>query len=677
MPMIFGVDYYPEHWDRDEWEAQAALMEEAGFNTVRMAEFGWKIMEKKEGEYDFSLFDEAMEILAGHGIKTVLGTPTAAPPKWLADDYDVLQKDKYGRVRQWGSRRECCANSPDYLKKSKAIVEKMAEHYKDNPNVAGWQIDNEFGCHGSARCFCEHCRQAFIQWLKGRYSSIEELNHRWGTAFWSLDYDSFDEIILPAYSSCDSLFGENKNHNPALELEYFRFASASWVNYQKMQIDIIRRYSRAPITHNMMGHFSDIDYGKLAADLDFVSWDNYPDNQWGSSEYEYVSMAHEIMRGVKKKNFVVMEEQAGPAGWDRVGATPRPGQLALWVYQAVAHGAEGIVFFRFRTALFGMEQYWYGVLDHDGVPRRRFYEIQAIGKKLKFLASYIKGAENKKEVLIVKSYDNLWAHDIKCHRQGYNYENHLYSFYKANADLNLNAAVECDFENGFGDYKVVYLPAYNIVRDEELPLLEEYVRGGGTLVLTFQSGTRDVDNEIRPLIVPGVFAELAGVRVPEFDAPRKEVAVVGADAAPVKNVSKEIDVSAMRNFSGTAKLWCDIIEPDGADVLAVYGSEYYKGTAAVTVNPVGAGRVFYVGCDLDGTAMKALAEYIAREAGLTPIKVPDGVEIIKRENAFIVLNHNEEPVQLDISGTTLAGGTFDGKLEGYGAEFLEYKNLHV
>lgn len=642
--MIFGADYYPEHWDKSEWKRQARLMRECGFNTVRIGEFAWKIFERTEGAFDFSLFDEAIETLAAEGIKVVMGTPTAAPPKWLVNKYNVLQRNKFGLEESWGSRRECCANKPDYIEKSRIITKQLARHFADNPNVAAWQIDNEFGCHNSTVCYCEDCRKAFAVWLKEKYGTIENLNKRWGTVFWSLEYDSFDDVITPAYNACGL-----PSHNPSLDLEYRRFASDSWVKYQKMQADIIRKYTTAPITHNLMGHFSDIDYYDLSADLDFVSWDNYPDNQWGGSEYEYVSMAHENMRGVKNKNFIVMEEQAGPAGWDILGQTPRPGQLRLWAYQAAAHGAEGMVYFRFRTALFGMEQYWYGVLDHDGVPRRRYYEIQRTGEELKRLEKYIVNAENEYDALIVKSYDNAWAHAIKRHAAAYNYENHLYSFYKANADLNVTTAVS---RGGYCRYRAVYMPAYNIVSDDELAQISEYVKNGGTLVLTFRSGTRDCDNNVRPIAVPGVFSELAGIEVSEFDAPRRPVGVCGA-------------------VNGTASIWCDIIEPKTAETLCTYKDEYYKGNAAVTVNRYGKGTVYYIGCDLDEAAMKELVRLICDSAGIKTLDAPEGVEIIRRNGCVIVLNHSETAQEVPLSGTSLISGEkFRGTLEPYGAEVI-------
>ncbi len=625
-------------------------MRECNINTVRVGEFAWKLFESEEGRFDFSFMDEAMEVLKSEGISVIMGTPTAAPPKWLVNKYDVLTRDKYGRERGWGARRECCANSPDYIEKSKIIVEETAKHYAGNDQIIAWQIDNEFGCHNSTRCYCEHCRRAFADWLREKYGTIENLNEKWGTVFWSLGFDSFDDIILPAYNSCEGDYGNLWSHNPSLDLEYRRFASESWVKYQKTQIDIIKKYSSAPVTHNLMGHFSDINAYDLSRDLDFVSWDNYPDNQWGTSEYEYVSMAHENMRGAKNKNFVVMEEQSGPAGWDFLGRTPRPGELRLWTYQAAAHGAEGMVYFRFRTALFGMEQYWYGILDHDGVPRRRYYEIQKTGAELLRLEKYIKDAENKYDALIVKSYDNAWAHDIKRHSDKYNYENHLYSFYKANADLNVCAAVS---NGNYDKYKVVYMPAYNVVGDGETEEIKRYVENGGTLVLTFRSGTRNEYNNIRPTAVPSVFAELAGIEAAEFDAPRREVAVGGA-------------------VSGKASVWCDIIEPKTARTLCRYESEYYKGKAAVTVNSFGNGKVYYVGCDLDDNALKELVKLISEGAGAEIISAPENVEIIKREGYTIALNYNETAVKVPLTGYDLITETeFRGTLGGYGAAFVK------
>ncbi len=647
--MIFGVDYYPEHWDASEWEHQAELMEQGGFNTVRMGEFDWKLFEPQEGNYDFSLLDEAINVLEKKNIKVILGTPTAAPPKWLVNKYDVLLRDRYGRKREWGSRREYCANSPEYRMLSEKIVRKMAEHYKDNKNVIGWQIDNEFGCHGTTRCYCENCRKSFAKWLQKKYGTIENLNKTWGTIFWGLDFESFEDMILPGYNACEGAAWPNPAHNPSLELEYRRFASDSWVEYQNLQIGWLREYTDKMITHNMMGLFSEIDYYKLGEQLDMVAWDNYPRDQWGRPDEAVVSLANEIMYGVKQKNYMVMEQQAGPCGWDKMGCVPRPGQLRLWTYQAVAHGAEGIVYFRFHTALFGMEQYWHGVLDHDGVPRRRFYELQKTGQELKQLGSKAHG-KKKQEVMLFRSYDDVWSHEIKPHCGNFSYEVIVHDYYQANMRLGITPAVSNrDLEN----YKVVYFPAYNVVSEVEAEAVKRYVENGGTAVFTFRSGLRDENNNVRPLKLPGIFAELAGIEVTEFDIAQRDVTVAG-------------------NINGTADLWCDVIEPNTAEVLSFYESEHYAGKAAITVNKYGKGMVYYVGCDLCAEGMQQLAAYIAKESGVSYQKLPGGVELVEKEEAVYVLNHTEYAVQTGFAGISLLTGEhFNGTLEGYGVEVLK------
>lgn len=647
--MIFGACYYPEHWDRSEWANHARLMKEAGFNTVRMGDFAWGVMEREEGKFDFSLFDDAIDTLAKEGIKVVMCTPTAGPPKWLVNRYDILQRDRYGHKENWGSRREGCANSREYRERSVIIAEEMAKHFAGNLNVIAWQIDNEFGCHGSTLCYCEHCRQAFGEWLRKKYGTIENLNDKWGTVFWSLSFSSFEDIILPVYNSCESENEHMWSHNPSLDLEYRRFASDSWVYYQKLQIDAIKKYTDKPVTHNFMGHFSDINYYDLARDLDFVSWDNYPDNQWGSSEYEYVSMAHETMRGVKNKNFIVAEHQSGPCGWDIFGASPEPGQLRLWTYQSLAHGGEGIMYFRFKALHYGMEQYWYGVLDHDGIPRRRYYEIQKTGEELRKLEPYIVNAKNKYDALVVKDYNNVWAHRIKRHARDFDYGNLLYDFYRANADLNINTAVSI---GNYADYRVVYMPAYNLVDEDEIKKITEYVENGGTLVTTFRSGSRNEYNNIFTTTLPCAFASLAGIEVEEFNALRKPARIGGI-------------------VNSEARVWCDIINPVSAEVLCSYSDRYFKDKAAVTVNSFGKGKVYYVGCDLERDALQELVRYISENAGIKMIDAPRGVEIVKRDNCTIIMNHNDFETQTGITGKSLiSGADFDGALEAYGVEFI-------
>jgi len=663
--MYFGADYYPEHWPRERWAEDARLMKEANINVVRLAEFSWAKLEPSEGNYDFSWLDEAIDVLSRQGIKVVMGTPTATPPKWLMDKHpEIYMKDKYGHIRGFGSRRHYCYNSPIYHEYTKRIVSKMAQRYGKNPNVIAWQIDNEFGCQDTGQCYCDNCLLAFREWLKSKYGSLDNLNRAWGTVFWSQIYNDWDEIILPYYTVCEGSDNRFHGHNPGLLLDFYRFSSDSIVRYQKLQIDTIRKFASQPITHNFMGHFPEIDYFDLGKDLDFVSWDNYPKNQWGIGDYAGIAMAHDLMRGVKDKNFWVMEEQSGPCGWSVMGNTPEPGQIRLWTYQAVAHGAEAIVYFRWRACLFGAEEYWYGILDHDGIPRRRYREVQQTGRELQSISDLIVGSNVVSQVAIIKSYDNLWSHRFQPHSSGFDYNNLLLSYYKGLMDNNINVDVT-SIDRDLSKYKVVFMPAFNLVREDIIQKVEEYVKNGGTLVVTFRSGTRNWDNSMRSDTLPGAFRELAGVEVEEFDPLTRE---------------QEVKITGVTG-EGKAVIWCDVLKCNGAEVLATYAERFYHGNPAITVNKFGKGRVYYVGCGLDQNSTNRLVAMIAEEAGVQPVlplKI-HGVEAVKKEKDgreyLIVLNHNANSVVVDVGGSyveVLSGNRVDNvlKLEPYDVAVL-------
>lgn len=653
---LFGADYYPEHWDELEWESHASMMEEAHFNVVRVAEFSWAKLEPSEGVYDFDWLDRAIDTLAKHHVQVILGTPTPTPPVWLLNKHDILMRDRYFRPRYSGSRRECCANNKDYQHYSDIIVTKMAEHYKDNANVVGWQIDNEFGCHGTTRCYCDNCKKEFQTWLQKKYKTIDEVNRRFGTSFWSLTYTSFDDIILPAYNSCEGEQSFNYAHNPTLEQEYRRFSSDSWVRYQQRQIDIIRKVSNVPITHNFMGAFSDIDYYELAKPLDFVSWDNYPKDQWGKKAFRRVGSFHELMYGVKQSNFAVMEEQSGPCGWDIMNESPRPGEIRLFAHQAMAHGANGMVFFRFMACRFGMEQYWYGILDHDGVKRRRYFEVQALGEEVQKIAPLLMDSKPEAPVHVYRSYDNVWMNEIKHHAKNFNIYDIYEDFYMQSEALGITTTYG---ERDFRDAKVVIVSAQEYVSDALKQRLEAFVNEGGVLILTYRSGLRDEDNNMLSETIPGNLRKLAGLTVEEFDAVNEDVSIRG-------------------EVSGTAHTWCDVIKCETATPISWYASQYYKDTPAITANSYGKGTVYYVAAMLDNATLRAFLSYVYTQKAL-PVweDLPDNVEIITRkksnETFTYLLNANAEPVKLPMLAgkqSKLSNKTFTGELDAYGVEII-------
>ena len=624
----FGVDYYPEHWPEERWPIDARLMAEAGFNVVRLAEFAWSKMEPRDGQFDFDWLDRAIAILQSHGLRVVLGTPTASAPPWLMSKSPELFRVREDGLRvTYGNRREYCPNHPLYHEHTRRIVSKMAEHYTGHPAVIGWQIDNEFG----DRCYCPICAQRFQDWLRGRYEALDELNQKWGTVFWSHIYNDWTEIPVPVTTG--------GSPNPALALDYFRFCSDSYVAYQQLQIDILR--AKCPgqfITHNLMGfNYDRLNYFDLARNLDFVAWDNYPRMQWtmekGVDPSAY-ALGLDTMRGLKSKNIWVMEQQAGPGGWEMLSVMPRPGELRLWAYQSIAHGADAIVFFRWRTARFGTEQYWHGLLDHDARPSRRYEEIKRMGAEIKELGDKILGSQVKSQVAMILSYDSRFAFQIQPNNPRFHYPEHFHHLYRA--FYQHHATIDVIAPNAdLSAYKLVIAPALHLVTHAIAENLKRYVETGGTLVLTQRTGVKDGSNMVVNQRLPGLLAEICGIEVEEYDSLSSHMQNSLQFRIP------ELAEAPCVN----AGILCDILKPVTATVVAQYMEDYYAGKPAITLNRYGAGNTVYVGTLGDAQFYDLLAKWLLNTTGLqSPFTVPSGVEVARRTNGQkslqFILNHN-------------------------------------
>ncbi len=629
----FGVDYYPEHWPEERWPDDARLMAEAGFNVVRLAEFAWSKVEPREGGYEFSWLDKAIDILGQQGMKIVLGTLTASPPPWLMSAHPDTFRVRADGVRvTFGNRREYCLNNPVYHDYTRRIVTQMAKHYGDHPTVIGWQIDNEFG----DRCYCPVCARAFQNWLHRRYGSLDTLNQKWGTVFWSHTYTDWSEIPLPLTTG--------GSPNPGLALDFFRFSADSYVAYQQMQMDILReKCPKHFITHNFMGFMYDgLNYHALAEPLDFVSWDNYP--LMMNADAARMAIAHDTMRGLKRSGFWVMEEQSGPHGWENVGPTPRPGELRLWVYQAISHGAEGIVFFRWRTSRFGTEQYWHGILDHDGIPRRRYQEVKRIGEELKRIRNMIAGSRCRAEVAMLLSYDDRFAFQIQSNNSRFSYSDHFQLYYEALHRLNVPVDIVSP-RGDLSDYKLVIAPTLHITSEEIVSNLQRYVEQGGVLVITFRSGVKDEANAVVNLPLPGLLADLSGIEVVEYDS------LLADGRNGLEFVIPRLSTMVRKT---SCEVWCDIIEPKGAEVVARYTEDYYAGRAAVTQNNYGLGETIYVGTIGDVAFYHALMRWLLEKAGVEPLLATSrAVEVTAKERdgraLLFLLNHasQDEEVELE------------------------------
>ncbi|MGI6565767.1 MAG: beta-galactosidase [Limnochordia bacterium] len=657
--MYFGVDYYPEHWPEERWEIDAQLMQAAHLNVVRVAEFAWAKLEPSEGHFDFAWLDRAIEVLNKHGLKVIIGTPTATPPKWLIDKHpDILPRGADGHVRGFGSRCHYCATNENYQWYTDVIVGQLAKHYGQHPGVIGWQTDNEFGCHSTVRCYCDSCQEAFRRWLQRKYGTLEALNETWGTIFWSQTYTDWDQVIIPRKTVAE--------HNPSLLLDFYRFSSDMKVEYQRRQIEILRRHTANQfITHNLMGLFPEIDYYKLGDDLDFVSWDNYP-RLLGAPDKARLAMTHDLMRGIRQQNFWVMEEQSGPSGWGIVQSTPRPGEIRLWTYQAVSRGADGIVYFRWRTCRFGTEQFWHGVINHDGLPRRRYQEVQQTGSELKKLAPLLEGTVVKNEVAVLYSYDELWALEIQPNNPRLKYTEVVSEYYRCLHERNVGV----DFVNhddDFSQYKVLIAPLIYMVSPNLAAKLGEFVRRGGVLITNFRSGVKDWDNIVTDKPLPGELADLLGIEIGDYDS-------FYGDGVGIK---LELDGEVLE---GSADTWCDIITPHSAKTLGTYTSEYYASEAAVTENAVGEGRAMYIGTRLDSNLTAKLVDYALSKAGASRGLLGNGgIEVAVREKGSIqlifLLNHTDQKQSAALPGRYVSliwerpvSGEIE--LEPYGVEVL-------
>jgi beta-galactosidase len=660
---LFGVDYYPEQWDEERWPIDAALMQQAGVNTVRLAEFAWSKLEPEEGVFDFAWLDRAIEIVSQRGIRVILGTPTAAPPAWLIQAYpEILPVNAGGQRASFGMRRHYCPSHPTFHAAVRRIVGAMARHYAAHPAVFAWQIDNEIGSiTNGLRCHCSMCRTAFQNWLRQCYGSLEQLNQRWGTIFWSQQYSAWEQIPVPLHNEQTSM---GSAHNPSLYLDFTRFTSETWVRYQHLQVEILRELCpRHLLTHNMMGLFPFVDYGELAHDLDIVSLDNYPrlpavwsqfKGMWSASA---TAIGHDLMRSLKKQPFWMMEQQAGPSGWGKLSPTPLPGELRLWTWQAIARGAAGIVYFRWRTALIGTEQYWHGVLPHDGTPGRRYREIAQTGQEFQRIGD-LATASFPTEVALLRSYDTLWAFEAQPTADGLSYAEQLDHYY--NACWRRNIAVDIVNERqSWEDYKLLLAPCLFVLSAEVAARLTDWVKAGGTLVVTFRSGVKDIHNTVAAGPLPGALCELAGVRVTDYTA--LLAAGTGEPCGGPERLELVFNEAAPQRVS--ADIWMDELEVQGAQVLGYYRGGIYDGAPAVTLHQVGNGRVIYVGTSLDQAGLDLLIEYSLQQAELAPgITTPANIEIIRRVHEgvdyWFVLNHSTEPqeITLPMSGVDLLSG---------------------
>ncbi len=675
LPLLFGTDYYPDQTPEKLWEQDAEMMAAFGVTNVRIAEFAWALMEPQEGKFDFAWLNRAVKILTSHNIAVILGTPSAAPPPWLTQKYpEVMIVNEHGVTLTPGTRRFTCPTNKTYRRLSLSMAAEMAKMFAATAGVIGWQIDNEQTLGDFPRCYCRFCRAGFQEWLKEKYKTLEAINEAWGTVFWSQTYTDFSEIPLPLPSGSVP--------NPGLALDYDRYQSYANVTFMEEQLAVLRKECpKHFVTTNNVSGPDTINLRDLFRNLDFVSHDNYPGfvsifmngpdsgmSLPSGAIAPFISLMHDFMRSVKDgKPYLVMEEQSGKAGQPFFAPQPEAGQLRLWSYQAVAHGAMGINYFRWDTANFGAEEYWHGILRHDRSPSPGFEEIKRTMAELKSLGAEALNAKYDAELALCFDSACDWAFSIQPGQPKVKYFGEIASWYGSIAASHAGVDI-VDATKDLSQYKIVFGPAMYIVTAQQAEKIRNFVQGGGTFIAGFRLGVKDEHSRIVDTPLPGLLRDAMGVELIDYQ--------------PIYSDTQGVKFAGM--LAGTnaeCHVWADILEPKQAEVLASYTEGMYAGKAAITSHSFGKGKAIYIGAHLEPADLaRVLLTLTAANGVRSGIEASQGVEVTTRRTSgakwIYLMNHTPKEQTVKITGKfkdVISGTVYSDSvsLDAYGVRVLQ------
>jgi beta-galactosidase len=641
--ILLGTCYYPEHWDRGLWKDDLLRMKKHGIAAVRVAEFAWNKCEPTKRQYTFDFFDDFLEIAGETDMSVIFCTPTATPPAWLTHRYpEVLNVDINGTPIHHGERRHYNYNSPVYRRFAVIITERIAEHYGKHPYIIGWQIDNEINCDIS-EFYSESDTIAFRVFLQEKYQTLDNLNAAWGTVFWNQTYTAWDEVFVPRKTA-------NNSHNPHLVLDYYRFVSESARSFVKLQSDILRKHIKSGDFITTNGIFANLDSHRMTAEsLDFITYDSYPDFAYclnvdpvHSNDLNDRKWSHHLSEVRSISNiFGIMEQQSGSPGWNtRMEAPqPRPGQITLWTMQSIAHGADYVSYFRWRTCVMGTEIYWHGILDYSNRDNRRLAELATIHQKTQTLSA-LAGSVYEAAFGVLKDYDNVWDSRLDAWHRRLDETSEAGIFQAAQLTHAPFDYVYIDDDTTLevlSKYPVLFYPHAVIMTEKRAILLEKYVEAGGILVLGCRAAYKDSTGKCPMVKLPGLLQNLSCVDVMEYTFTTADEGVITVDWDGV-----ELE----------APVFNDILEPLGdARVLGRYTKSYYASSPALIMNEYGMGKVYYFGA----TFSRQTAAVFLEKLGVADpyrdfLEVPECCEIAVRrkeeERFFFILNYTKAAVRV-------------------------------
>lgn len=646
-----GTCYYPEHWPQELWSSDLDRMKAVGIETIRIAEFSWSLVEPEEGKFTFEFWDRFMDLARENGMQVIFCTPTATPPAWMSYDYpEILNTDMDGHAYTHGARRHYNYNSPVFRAFTERIVEVLAQHYGSHPSIIGWQLDNEFNCENS-EFYSDSDSKAFREFLQKKYDgSLERLNEAWGCSFWNQQYTQWQQVDVPRRTNSNTV-------NLHRVLDYRRFISESVLSYAKLQADILRKYIKEDDFITTNGIFANIDWNCLTEEsLDFVTYDSYPNFAYCLADYKpeepfkdrWWSKNLTEIRAISP-HFGIMEQQSGANGWNsRMEApSPKQGQMTLWAMQSIAHGADYVSFFRWRTCTFGTEIYWHGILDYSGRDNRRLAEVKRVYEKMQALKP-MAGAKVVAKVAVLKDYDNIWdAMEDKWHSrvEAVSQDNLFYELQEHHTPFDY-VYLPCE-ESYAGEerqrqlkmllarlceYKVIFYPHPSIMTKERAELLTAYVEQGGKLVFGCRSAYKDVNAKCVMDYLPALIGKLCGTDIPEYSF------ISPADGPIYVQWEDEILEAAV---------FTDMLRPvgEGAKVLATYPvNSSFSGEAALIGNGYGKGQCYYFGGAFGkGTVKAFLKKLEVIEPYGDVIELPKECELVVRQKEekeyFFVFNY--------------------------------------
>lgn len=637
--ITLGVCYYPEHWDRSMWRDDLKQMKKYGIEVVRIAEFAWNKFEPHESEFNFDFFDEFMDMALEENMKVIFCTPSATPPAWMSKKYpEILNADMDGNLIYHGLRRHYNLSSEKYRFFVGRITEKLAEHYSKYPNIVAWQLDNEINCECDMY-YSESDHKAFREYLQNKFGTLDALNNAIGAVFWNQTYTDWNEVYLPRRTNA------GKMGNPHMSLLQRRFISDTVISFFKLQADIIRKYTDAYIATN--GLFGNIDYQRLNNEvLDFITYDNYP-----NFAYER-RLDLSRQNGMRDRNssfnltrtraispiFGIMEQQSGPSGWNfrMEQPAPKPGQVRLWSMQAIAHGADFISYFRWRTCTFGTEMYWHGLLDYCNRPNRRTAELEKIYEDIQALQK-ICGKEYMAEAALMKDYDNEWdaAEDIwHSEVDNISYDGWFRGFQKKHIPYDMLYIDDNTEVSELEKYKIIAYPHPTMLNEKRAELLWSYAEQGGTVVLGCRTGYKDMNGKCYMTPMPCHAASLCGSEVEEFTfiSPYDEAQYVNMNGRRV-----------------SAPCFNDILNITDGECVGTFETNYYGGKPAVSVKNIGKGKIYYFGGAFAEDTAKAFIdmEEIKPPQGIGELlDIPEEIELAVRGEYIFLINFDEKPIEI-------------------------------